>query len=343
MKIRLLLIIFISILASTCKKNEGPVTTKNQAPELSGGVLVLNEGQFNGNNASITYRNEKGEVSQDVFYSVNDQLMGDVLQSATDIKGELYLILNNSQKIDVVGSGDLKVRRSITGFRSPRYILDVEDGKKALVSNLKFDDGVNEINIVDLEKGVITGSIPVKGWCEQMLKVDNRIYIANLGMDQVIVLDGKQQRTIPTPPQPSDLVADADGNIWILCTGGFQSNQAALCRYSPTQNKLTSTLRFSNPDAFPSSLVIDESGKRLYFLENGLYAMSIYADSIPVKALLPQTSSFYGIGIQPGTGNIYVGDAVDYISKGVVHIYSSDGSLLDSFDAGYLPRSFVFR
>jgi hypothetical protein len=81
----------------------------------------------------------------------------------------------------------------------------------------------------------------------------------------------------------------------------------------------------------------------MYFFENGLYSMSIYDQAIPEAPFIAANGSFYGLGIAPNTGNIFIGDAVDYSSKGKVHIYDANGVFIESFDAGYLPNGFLFR
>ena len=340
------LIISVFIAFSSCDKENGPQQDLTTPPEnLTGGVIVLNEGLFNANNASLTYRDQKGNLSQNVFQSINNRSMGDVLQSYAQTESSIYLVLNNSGKIEKISRASLTSELVMNGFSSPRYMLPLEDGKTAWVSNLMLDSSENEIDVVNLETGVIKTSIPVMGWCEQMIRDGSTIYIANTGSNQLIVTNGIKVNRVDLPPQPIDLVQDANGSIWILCTGGFSGGRAALCKFNPVNQKVESILRFSNPFAYPSKLTINSDGTMLYFLEGGLYKMNITDPEIPSEPLIEASANgyFYGLGVQPGSDQIYVGDAKDFQSHGEVHVYSKDGVYLESFDAGYLPSGFIFR
>ena len=52
--------------------------------------------------------------------------------------------------------------------------------------------------------------------------------------------------------------------------------------------------------------------------------------------------SYYGLGINPHTGDIYIADAKDYMSDGAVLRYSAGGEKLDEFEVGVCPSKFAF-
>lgn len=339
------LLVFAAVITFiSCQKESGPQEIETNPPaSLNGGVIVLNEGAYNANNASLSYRDEDGQVSHNVYQSINGKILGDVLQSYTQTESSIYLVLNNSQKIEKISSISLKSEWVSEGYRSPRYLLELEDRKSAWVSNLKLDSNENEIDIVNLETGKRTSSIQVSGWCEQMLRVGSIIYIANTGKNELIITDGKNIKTVDLPPQPIDIVQDATGSIWILCTGGFVAGQAALCKYNPVNGKVESIMRFSNSFAFPSKLKINAEGSEIYFIEGGIYKMSISDTEIPSGPFISSIGTFYGLGVQPESGDIYVGDAADFQTEGQVHVFSKNGVLLESFASGYVPSEFIFR
>jgi hypothetical protein len=51
----------------------------------------------------------------------------------------------------------------------------------------------------------------------------------------------------------------------------------------------------------------------------------------------------YALGVDPVTGEIYFGDALDYASPGKVYIYNSDGTFKTSIASGISPTQFIFR
>ena len=341
------LVILTAVIAfSSCNKETGPQQIEPNVPtEFTGGVIVLNEGAFNANNASLTYRDENGKLSQNVFQSINHRVLGDILQSYTQTESSIYLVLNNSGKIEKISKTSLKSELVIEEFNSPRYLLPLEDGKTAWVSNFILNSTENMIDVVNTETGKIESSIPVTGWCEQMVRDGATIYIANTGKNQLIVTDGNNVNTVQLPPQPIDIVQDATGAIWILCTGGFATGQAAICKFNPTTQKVESIMRFNNPFAFPSKLTINHDGTVLYFLEGGVFKMNITDTEIPSQPLITASVSgyYYGLGVQPISDNIYLGDAKDFQSTGEVEVYNKEGVYLESFTSGYVPSSFIFR
>jgi hypothetical protein len=72
--------------------------------------------------------------------------------------------------------------------------------------------------------------------------------------------------------------------------------------------------------------------------------MSISAGSLPgIPLIAANTENFYGVGIDPSSGIIYVADAIDYVQRGVIYRYRPDGTLINSFLAGIIPGDFYFN
>lgn len=143
------------------------------------GILVLNEGNFGQANASVTsYNPESGEVSQNRYENVNGSPIGDVLYSATEIGDRLYLVVNNSSKIEVV---DKETFTKIATIRianeaSPRELVKVSE-TKAYVTNL-FG---NSVSVINLETNEEVSTIAVGSNPEGIAVVDELAYVANSG------------------------------------------------------------------------------------------------------------------------------------------------------------------
>jgi hypothetical protein len=81
----------------------------------------------------------------------------------------------------------------------------------------------------------------------------------------------------------------------------------------------------------------------LYFLNAGVFRMSINDSQLPATAFIPGTSgNFYGLGIHPISGDVYVSDAIDFVQQGKVLRYSSAGTLSSDFTVGIIPGDFLF-
>jgi hypothetical protein len=55
-----------------------------------------------------------------------------------------------------------------------------------------------------------------------------------------------------------------------------------------------------------------------------------------------ETSSLYGLGIDPGDETIYVGRS-NGTDNGTIVLYNSDGTELENYASGRFPNGFVFR
>ena len=115
--------LILLLLISSCDK---PKSLGKEDHFLSEGILISNEGNFQWGNASVSfYDEEKDTLLQDVFQSVNQRPLGDVLQSIYLDDKYAYLVVNNSGKIEVVEKHSFDLQHTISGFMSPRYFADL--------------------------------------------------------------------------------------------------------------------------------------------------------------------------------------------------------------------------
>ena len=87
-------------------------------------VLILNEGNYNFGNSSLSlYHQNENRVDNKVFQSNNSgRPIGDVVQSAVQIGNELFVVVNNSSKIEILVASNLTSITAIQQLNSPRYI-----------------------------------------------------------------------------------------------------------------------------------------------------------------------------------------------------------------------------
>lgn len=297
-------IISILILSYSCKKeDEGPTTKTGKGILESNGVLILNEGQFLANNASVTYLNEAGKLSDNIFESINKRAMGDVLHSIMETDKNYYLVLNNSGKIEVVNKTTFKSVAVIEGFTSPRYMLSI-GGNKALVTNATFETSDIDMNldVVNLETNKIESSIIVNNWCEQMHIKNETIYVANTGKKACLLINKNDlsiENTITTPSQPYIFAEDATGMIWLLCLGDFVSEPPSLIRIDPSDNSIESQINLA-AGTYVQRMQASEDGMHIYVLADKLYKLGISETDFSSALVVPGTellTSPYGLGI----------------------------------------------
>ena len=313
------------------------------------GVFIVNEGNFNYGNASLSYYDiENGKVENGIFARSNGIPLGDVAQSMTIHDGLGYVVVNNSGVIFVIDLATFRIVGSIDGLTSPRHIC-FYDEHRAYVTDL-YD---TRITVFDPATLKITGHIETGHVStERIVAYDRFLFVACWSYDdKIIVIDTDDDTvcdTISVGIQPSSLALDRNGKIWVLTDGGYEGSPygytaPALYRIDAATRRLEKEFTFALGDS-AADLQTDAEGRMIYFIRNDVWRMSVDADTLPDEPFIPANGALYhGLGIDPATSEIYISDAVDYMQSGIIARYSPTGELLGTFRAGITPNSFAFK
>ncbi|MCX6282553.1 MAG: YncE family protein [Bacteroidetes bacterium] len=340
-----------------CSKEPIREVTQNPPVDTSkvtynNGVFVVNEGNFNWINASVTYiDNKSGSVYQDIFNQANNRGLGDVAQSMKVLGSKGFIIVNNNDRIEVVSLKDFRSIKSITGFNSPRYIEFI-DSSKAYVTNMR-----KNISVVNLKTMTIEKDISTPYWTESLLHYGQYMFVTCIGSfnessanrkAQVYVVDTRTDKIIDSimmGKEPVSITVDRKNKIWVICTGGYDNYEApTLKRIDPALMIVEKTFTFPVQQGVPSKLCMNPTRDTLYFINGGVFQMSANATELPAQALIPANGHlFYGLDVNPQNGLVYVSDAVNYVQSGYVFKCSqSSGQILNTYLAGRIPGSFCF-
>lgn len=350
MRIYLLLALAATLWLANCKTDDEPTPMENLV-EAGAGVLVTNEGGFNDGNASVSYYLfDDNSIQQELFSEVNGRPLGDILQSMTLVGDTAYLVLNNSQRIEIVDVRTFESLGAIEVQGSPRYFLPI-DKETAYVSDLF--GGV--VHVLSLSNRAVVVSIPMpESWTEQMIMAGDEVFVSSpssFGQPpsrQLFVIDPVNHilvDSIEVGPSPSAMVQDAAGKIWVLCSGDPDTGApGGLYQVDPQAKTVLQSFPFSdNNIGFAPRLAIDKAKFQLYYTKIDLYTMPVNATALPSGPLVSADGrDLYGLGIGPGAENIWLGDAGDYKSRQMIYRYDRDGNLLDSVLAGVAPSGFYF-
>jgi DNA-binding beta-propeller fold protein YncE len=319
-------------------KDEPAVIIKND-----NGVYITNEGNFQFGNAKVSYYDIANEiVIEDIFQQINNRPLGDVCQSLCVFNDKIYIVVNNSGKIEVVDKKNFKSTGTISNLKSPRYFLPVSNNK-AYVTDLY----ANAISIVDLNTNIKIGDIPCSGWTEELVLSYGKAFVTNMFRDKIYIVNTATdiiEDSIQVGYASNSLREDKNGMIWVLCSGSYQKNRpSSLHKINPITKKVELTMIFNDNSDNPFKLNINFTKDTLYYINNGIFRLPITSTSIPSSPFIDKgNSNFYAVGIEPYTGIIYIADAIDYIQRGVIYRYKPDGTLINSFKAGIIPGNFYF-
>lgn len=329
----------------SCKKDSPNIPDIKPRISLdSNCVFIVNEGNFQFGNASVSlYNSTTKYIQEDIYKPANNKGLGDIAQSICFYNSNMYIVVNNSSKIEVVDETTYKSIATISGLTSPRYMLPVSTNK-AYVTDLY----ANKIAIVDLSTNSISGYINCNGWTEKMVQIGQEVYVSNMMSDNVYVIDANTDKlidSIKTGYASNSLVLDKNKNLWVLCGGSYSKKSNASLYCINTVNKtIIKSFVFNLSTDNPTKLTINNGMDSLYYLNGGVYVMRIDHATLPTQAFITKgNSNYYGLGIDPYTSNIYISDAKDYVQRGSVYCYNTKAELINSFLAGIIPGEFYFK
>lgn len=338
----------ITVMAS-CKKDD-PIQIQTEPEGLyENGFFVVNEGDFGTGNSSISFVSNEGTIENNVFTSVNSFALGDVAQSMTIINDKAYIMVNGSGKIEVTNIHDMSYDTTIT-VSSPRYMAKVSD-TKAYVTD--WTDGVQ---VIDLTNNTVSSTITCGIGSEGIVVSNGFAYVCNVGGwgfdNTVSIIDIETDLVVSTlevGDKPNSVVADVNGDIWVL-TEGHTVYDAAWNIVSETAGNLVKITNNTIAESYtfavgnhPQDLIINEEGTTLYYSDGSwskaVYAFDITSTELPSSALI--NKSFYGIGAN--NGYLYGTDAVDFTQNGWSYKYTSTGEVVDSIQVGIIPGTYCFN
>ncbi len=340
---------FIILITSSCIKDKPQEPLKTAISiNAETKVLVINEGNYGWNlgqgNSSISVYDPPSNSVIENYYGQqnNNSALGDVCQSITKYNNNYYIVINNSNKIEVVNDIDFKKTATITGLSSPRYLLPITYNK-AYVSDIHN----NGIYVINLNTNTIMATIPCLKGTQQMALIYNKAFVTNDNSNYCYVINTTTDvvtDSINVGYGASSIVIDKNSKIWVLTGSISASNQLAkLVCINAITLQIETSFNFTLGQT-PHNLCLNKTHDTLYFINNGVYQQPITNNQLSNFALIAQgNKTYYGLGVNTKDYNIYVSDASNFTQKSTIEIYNAAGSFLTSFKAGIISNGFVFE
>ncbi|MEM7103137.1 MAG: DUF5074 domain-containing protein [Bacteroidota bacterium] len=323
------------------------------------GILVSNEGPFQNGTGTVSFiHRDSGFVLNEIFQTENNRPLGNIVQSVSEHLGRVYIVVNNSNKIEVVNAADFESIGTIEGLNQPRYFLGI-DGNKGYVSEWGDTGSNGAVHVVDLNTLTITQTFTIGGGPERMLRLGDRVYVANSGgfgsNNKIFIYDVNedlQENVIDVGDNPNSMQLDQSGNLWVLCAGNkvynadFSLNLDAstaggLYRINTLADEVVESYVLSDKSVVPGNLVVNPDRTTLYYTGAGVHEQAVNAGALNETPML--NNFFYGLAVDPQTGNLYGCNARDFNSNGAVEVYAPDGTFVTSYDVGIIPGNVIFR
>ncbi len=333
-----ILLLLINIILVSCEDNE-PDKFKGPFPYSDSGFYFVNEGNFTWGNGSLSFFSyDSLEIYNRVFNKASGLALGDIPLRVISENERLYVVVNNSGRIVVLDKTNAGYIGSIEGLISPRDFKSLDDGY-GLVSSL-YSDSLTVVNTNSLS---ISSYINIGCSSECILVYGDYIFVSNWSEgDKLIVLDRltlQVVKSIKVVKEPSEMIIDKAGKLRVLCSGGYMNEEfPALISINPVLLEVNATMRFNNKNTMPSELIINSSLDTLYYLNGGIYRMAYTDNELPAEAFIESDQrNLYRLSFDQNHFSIVVSDAVDYVQKGYIYLYSTSGKELFNGRADIIP------
>ncbi|WP_044403911.1 DUF5074 domain-containing protein [Lacinutrix sp. Hel_I_90] len=305
------------------------------------GILISHEGSFSGGVGTVSYvSNDFRTIENDIFSNVNNRNLGTVAQSMAFNGDFAYIIINVSNQIEVVNRYTFESIATInTGVINPRY-MTISNGKGYVTAWGDYSDTTDDaLLVVDLSTNTILDTIATSYLPEQIIAVDNKIYVATgiygngNKVDVFNSVTDELVESITVGNSPNSLQLDSSNDLWVLSSEN-------LIEIDTNSNIINKTVTFDSSISSPSKLNFD-SGNLYLYAGGSVYKMDETATVFPTTPEFTNVS-FYGMNVKDGL--LYGVDAGDFTSNGTLKIYDLTTNIeIESIEVGLIPGQIYFN
>ena len=302
-----------------------------------GGLYVLCEGNMGSNKARLDYMNlESGDYYANWYGAQNPHQVKELGDVGNDIQvygGKLYAVINCSHKLEIM---DLQARR-ITQVDIPncRYLAFHDDKAyvSAYVGSVADADMLGSVFEIDTLTMQITREVKVGHQPDELCVLDDRLYVVNSGgyitnrhdstMSVIDLHTFTETEKIVVGSNPQRLRVDNQGHLWIC-----NENEVRVMNHSALVTIID--LKASNISICGNTAyLLDAENKVLYAYSTIDYNLS--------NIQFPISNFENPYGLLATDDAIYIADAKNYVSSGVLHCYSLDGKERWTAKTGDIP------
>lgn len=305
------------------------------------GFIVCNEGNFGSPTASVSYISEDLlESANQVYSAVNSNAtLGDVLQSITFDDKYAYLILNNSNKVEVVDRYTFKKITTLTeNINAPRF-AEVKDDK-LYVSN----SGSSSIGVYNLSDFSYNTSIQIENTVEQIIIENDFMYVQNAAFgfgNGITVVDIKTNTVVKTLTTGDGLnsMEEKDGILYAM-------HNLGVTKINTTTNEVIGEITLEGTLTSPSQ--IDVENDMIYFISGSkIYASSINSTEFSATPLIETNvdgpSWYIGYGFAVENNKIFYSDVKGFSENSELLVYNLQGEFLKSVTTGIGTNNVYFN
>ena len=344
-----ILLLLLTLFAASCSDNNG----NSPEPIESASVFMTNEGNFGDSNGMINSYDPQTEKSiQKAFENINGRPFAGIIQDSDVYGDRMYLAANKADKIEIVNKKTLESINTIELSSSP-VSVEVLDDATAYIGMI---DGT--ISVLDLSTEEITKTLEGFNSPRDIVQVGGNIYVSNNGFgttNTLSVIDAAsftKSGTVTVGAGPSEMIVDSENRIWLVCNGkaSFDGSTVeepgSLYVIDGEAGTVTASITegiAADGSAITKRLALDEENGAAYLINDGVSVIDM--NTYQVKDKIIDAGNFSAIGYFPLQDRLYLGDKRGlngYGQTGKGFVYTLEGAVVDSFQAGIAPRDIYF-
>lgn len=367
----------LGVLFTGCRQgneviNDDEQTVENHQLSDIVGLYILNEGQWQSNKCSLDYLDLSQNPStyhRNIYPTRNPQRikeLGDLGNDIIEAQNKLWIMVNGSNKMEVLTADSAKYIRDIFIPNGRRMVFDDRYVYVSSYAGVQKNGSVSQegqVYKIDMETLEKVDSVMVGMQPEGMAITNNILYVANSGGyhlpdydNRLMGIDLKTFKIVSTEVLDINIyhcVADKYGQLWITSLGNYADKPAKLYCVKPDSNgKIAAQQSWDIP---VSNFTI--AGDTLYYIasvyqQDGTSVSSYGTIQVKNKQVLTNKlfeseeikdiRTPYCILVNPATKDFYITDAKDFSSSGELLGFDKEGHFMWRFVTGDIPGHGVF-
>ena len=337
------------------------------------GMYLLNEANMGSNKSSIDYVDFRNAYYvRNIYAERNPEVVKELGDVGNDIHiygNKLYAVINCSHKVEVmdvrtckrIGQVDIPNCRYIRFAKGKAYV-SAYVGPVAIDPNAQLG-AVYEVDTASL---AVTRKVTVGYQPDELEVLGEYLYVANSGgyrapdydstVSVVEIYGMKQIQKIPVGINLHRIRKDRYGKLWVTSRGDYNTIPSRLYVLDRKDKNSKEMVVKDTLDIPCSEMYIQGDSLYFYSVEwnKQTERNTVTYGIIDVRTGQLVTDHFitdgteqdivipYGICVHPTTGDIYVTDAKNYVSSGVLHCYDRHGKKKWSVRTGDIPAHMAF-
>ena len=337
------------------------------------GMYLLNEANMGSNKSSIDYVDFRNAYYvRNIYAERNPEVVKELGDVGNDIQiygNKLYAVINCSHKVEVmdvrtckrIGQVDIPNCRYIRFAKGKAYV-SAYVGPVAIDPNAQLG-AVYEVDTASL---AVTRKVTVGYQPDELEVLGEYLYVANSGgyrapdydstVSVVEIYGMKQIQKIPVGINLHRIRKDRYGKLWVTSRGDYNTIRSRLYVLDRKDKNSKEMVVKDTLDIPCSEMYIQGDSLYFYSVEwnKQTERNTVTYGIIDVRTGQLVTDHFitdgteqdivipYGICVHPTTGDVYVTDAKNYVSSGVLHCYDRHGKKKWSVRTGDIPAHMAF-